>query len=115
MTKLAIHHIETHELLGYAVEANGTWQAQTVFGYTIARAESQQQAEAILRERGLAFLLGVWRYYDKQANDWYPCVLQEVFEHQVTVIRTTEMGYQDPAIYKRVTLQRPDESVLIKS
>lgn len=115
MTKRAIHHKDTHELLGYAVQANGTWQAQTVFGYTIARTESQQQAEEILHERGLSFLLGVWRYYDKQTDDWYPCILQEVSDLQVTVVRTTEMGYQDPETYKRVILQKPDESMLIKS
>lgn len=110
-----IHHEESHELLGYVVFESGVWQARTIFGYPIARTDSSAEATSVVREKGLSFLMGVWSYYDKQSLAWYPCVLQEVTEQRVTVVRTNEMGYQDPDNYKRVVLQRPDESVLIKN
>lgn len=110
-----IHHKETNELLGYVTNKDGAWVAQTVFGYPINRLQTEREAKATVREQGLTFLMGVWRYYDKQSRDWHACVLQEVSEHRVTVIRTNEMGYQDPDSYKRITLQNPDESTLVKS
>ncbi len=113
--RTAIHHHETHELLGFVAFKNGAWQAQTVFSYPIARTENEAEAKQIVQTQGLSFLMGVWRYYDKQANDWFACILQEVNEQRVTVVRTNDMGYQDPEHYKRVTLLHPDESVLVKS
>lgn len=86
-----------------------------MFGYTIERTVDRAAAESVLREKGLSFLTGVWQYFDKEDSAWHACVLQEVYEHQVTVVRTNAMGYQDPDDYKIVRLVRPTENELIKS
>ena len=104
-----------HEFLGYLVQDTSGWQAQTIFGYTIARTETREDAEAILNEQGLTYLMGIWQYFDKDEQEWFPCVVKEAYEHRVTVIRTNAMGYQDPDDYKFVTIQKPTENVLIKS
>lgn len=102
------------ELLGYVNEAISGWVAQTIFGYTIERTSDEKTAESIVREQGLSYLMGVWQYYDKEDGDWFPCVLKEVQELQVSVVRTNVMGYQDPDDYKLVTLMRPSEQHLTK-
>tara|TARA_Y100001936_G_C15990953_1_gene622274 strand:+ start:180 stop:527 length:348 start_codon:yes stop_codon:yes gene_type:complete len=113
--KTPVHHEETDELLGYIVKDTTGWQAQTIFGITIARTEDQAAAEATLRERGLSYLTGVWQYLDKDDKDWHPCVLKEVYEKRVIVMRTNEMGYEDPDDYKRVIIEHPTEEVLVKA
>ena len=113
--KIPIHREDDGELLGFAVQDGVSWQAQTLFGYPIARADSREAAEAILQEKGLIFLMGVWQYLDKDDENWHPCILKEAYEHQVTVIRTTVMGYQDPDDYKIVTIDDPTETNLVKS
>lgn len=113
--KRALHDDETHDFLGYIVHENGSWNAQTIFGYTIARTPTEAEAESVIRERGLAYLKGVWQYFDKEEQDWFACIINEAYEHRVSVIRTNEMGYQEPDLYKMVTLKDPNENTLIKS
>jgi hypothetical protein len=113
--KTPIHREDDGELLGFVVQDSSSWQAQTIFGYLIERTTNKVAAEAVVRERGLAFLMGVWHYLDKDDDDWHACVLKEAYEHQVTVLRTTAMGYQDPDDYKIVTINDPSETNLVKS
>lgn len=113
--KIPFYREDDNELLGFIVQDAIGWQAQTIFGYTISRTNSRQDAEKILHADGLSFLMGVWQYFDKDDQTWHPCVLKEVYERQVTVIRTNVMGYQDPDDYKLVVIDNPDENTLIKS
>jgi len=113
--KTAYYRDEDHEFLGYIVETNHAWHAQTIFGYTIAIVESRRDAEKVLFEQGLGFLMGTWQYFDKDDQDWFPCVIKEAYPHRVVVIRTNAMGYQDPEDYKLVTLVKPTENILVKS
>ena len=108
MIRTPIHHEETKELLGYVAKDTTGWQAQTIFGYPIERVLSETDAEAILREKGLSYLMGIWQYFDTDDRAWYPCVIKEAMERRVAVIRTNEMGYQDPDTYKLVFLDSPD-------
>lgn len=113
--KIPIHREDDGELLGFVVQAASGWDAQTIFGYSIERKHDKEAAEAVVREQGLAFLMGVWQYLDVDDREWHPCVIKEAYEHQVTVIRTNYMGYQDPDDYKFVTITDPSETNLIKS
>lgn len=103
------------ELLGYVVQDATSWQAQTFFHYTLSRTTTKEEAESILRNSGLSYLMGTWRYFDKDEKDWFPCVIREAYEKKVIVIRTNEYGIQDPDDYKYVILEHPDENTLIKS
>lgn len=109
-----IYRDDDHELLGYVSEAATGWVAQTIFGYTIERTTDELAAERVVREQGLSYLMGVWQYYDNDDGDWFPCVLKDVQERQVTVIRTNVMGYQDPEDFKLVTLRQPTDQMLTK-
>lgn len=113
--KQAITREDDNELLGFVMKDGASWQAQTMFGYLIDRAADRQSAERIVREKGLGFLTGVWQYFDEDDQSWYPCILKEAYEHQVTVIRTTPFGYQDPDDYKVVRIKDPSEMNLVKS
>ncbi len=115
MTKTALYHPENDEFLGYVVRDVAGWQAQTMFGHTIARTTTKKDAEATIRSEGLTFVKGVWQYFDKDDSAWYPCVLKDINEHQVTVQRTNAMGYLDPDDFKIVVLKDPTEQVLIKA
>jgi len=113
--KIAVYRHDDHELLGYITEDTGSWLAQTIFGYTIERTVSREAAEAVVQERGLSFLTGVWQYFDTDDHAWFSCVLKEANQRGVTVLRTNEMGFQDPDDYKTVTLVNPTDENLIKS
>lgn len=110
-----IYDEDEKDILGYLIKDLGTWKAQTVFGYTIGRTETKDEALAIIKARGGNYLKGVWQYYDKDDHDWFPCVITKASEALVTVARTNVMGYQEPDIYKLVTLKQPDENILIKN
>jgi hypothetical protein len=112
--KIPINREYDGELVGIISQDTTGWQAQTVFGYPISRAHTQQEAEQIVREQGLSFLTGLWHYFDRDDQAWHPCILKEAYEHQVTVIRTSAMGYQDPD-YKLVSIKNPTETNLVKS
>ncbi len=114
MSKTPIYRPEDNELLGYVAHDQTGWQAQTFFGYIIARTETQQDAEAIVRDRGLSFLTGVWQYFDRDDKEWHTCVIKEANQARVVVIRTNAMGYQDPDNYKLVALVGPTDEVLMK-
>lgn len=107
--------VETKELLGFLLQDAAGWQAQTVFGYTIARTLSEDDAKRVLRDQGLSILKGVWQYYDGDDHQWHPCILRETQEHRVTVIRTNTMGYQDPETYKMYTIKDPSDHTLVKA
>ncbi|HEX6416665.1 MAG TPA: hypothetical protein VFZ62_04010 [Candidatus Saccharimonadales bacterium] len=113
--KHAVIREEDKELLGFVAEEGSSWQAQTMFGYPIDRMTSREEAERIVRERGLSYLTGLWQYFDTDDQAWYPCILKEAHEQQVTVIRTSPMGYQDPDDYKVVRIKDPSETNLVKS
>lgn len=110
-----LYHVETKELLGFLLQDTTGWQAQTIFGYTIARTKSEDEAKKVLRDQGLSILKGVWHYYDGDDHQWYPCVLHDAQEHRVTVIRTNAMGYQDPETYKMYTIKDPSDNTLVKA
>lgn len=112
--KIPIHRQDDRELLGFVVDSGVGWEAQTIFGSLIERTTDKVFAERIVREQGLGYLMGVWQYFDKEDQQWFPCILKEANEHQVTVIRTNSMGYQDPDDYKLVTIENPTETNLIK-
>lgn len=109
------YHAESKELLGFLLKDITGWQAQTIFGYTIARTTSEANAKKVLHEQGLSTLTGVWSYFDSDDNQWHPCTLMEMSEHRVTVIRTNAMGYQEPDSYKKVTIKDPTENTLVKT
>jgi hypothetical protein len=100
------------ELLGHVVQEPNGWSARTVFGYVLARTDTQEASEAVVRSEGLLVLKGLWRYFDTDERDWFPCVLKEVYEGKVTVVRTNELGYEDPEHYKRVVIKSPSETTL---
>ncbi len=113
--KIPINREDDGELLGFIVHDNLGWEAQTIFGYPLARADDKQSVDQVVREQGLKSLLGVWQYFDRDDQSWHTCIIKEAFEHKVKVIRTNAMGYQDPDDYKTVTIKDPDETNLIKS
>lgn len=115
ISKTAFYDEETDDFLGNLVQDLTGWQAQTVFGYTIARTDSQSAAEDALREQGLTYLKGVWQYYDKDEYDWFSCILRDANEHRVTVIRTNALGYQTSEDFKMVVIKEPTDQVLVKS
>lgn len=115
MARIPVIREEDDELLGFIEHEAAVWTAQTIFGYVFARVANQNAAEAIVRERGLSVLDGVWQYFDKSDKAWYPCRLKEVYELRVVVIRTNEMGYEDPDTYKHVTIIGPNDTNLVKS
>lgn len=102
------------ELVGVVARDKTSWLAQTIFGYTIARTDSRSDAEKILLEKGLSSLLGMWQYFDPDEKDWFPCVIQEVYEVKVVIARTNEYGIEEPDAYKHVTLMNPSEENLVK-
>ena len=114
-TRTPLYRDEDHEFLGFIVKEAAGWQAQTIFGYTISRTTTRKDAEAILHQQGLLFLTGTWQYFDKDDQEWHPCVIKEANEHRVTVIRTNILGFQDPDVFKMVTLTNPSENQLVKS
>ena len=109
------HRDDDNELLGFIVDDGNSWQALTIFHYQIARTLTRKEAENILLEKGLTYLMGTWQYFDKDDRDWFPCVIKEAYEHKVIVNRTNELGYQDPDDYKQVLIEAPTENDLIKS
>lgn len=115
MQKIPIIREDDGELLGFVVQDAAGWGAQTIFGYGMARLDDEAAAERTVREKGLGYLMGVWQYFDEDDRAWHSCVLKEAYEHQVKVLRTTSMGYQDPDDYKVVTIQNPSETNLIKT
>jgi len=112
---IRIYSEDDDALLGCIVDDGSTWQAVTIFGYLISRTASRHEAEAVLRERGPDFLKGIWQYYDKEDNDWFPCIIKQAFEQRVIVNRTNNLGYQDPEDYKQVVIEDPSENDLIKT
>ena len=114
-TKIPINRDDDDELLGFIIQDKIGWIAQTIFGYEIARANDQTAATRIVREQGLSFLTGTWQYLGPDDRGWYPCVLREVYEHRVVVMRTNKLGHPDPDDYKVVTIKEPTELNLAKS
>lgn len=113
--KQAIHDDEDKAFLGFVVHDNGSWTAQTIFGYIIARTPNRKAAEQAVRSKGRTYLEGTWQYFDKDDQQWNSCVIQDAQEHRVTIVRTNDMGYQDPESYKLVILKEPKEDSLIKN
>lgn len=112
--KVRVTREDDGELLGFVVHDGTSWEAQTIFGYVIERTTDRATAERIVREQGLGYLMGVWQYFDRDDQQWHSCILKEAYEHRVTVIRTTPMGYQDPDDYKIVAIDNPTDTNLIK-
>lgn len=106
---------DTDEFLGFIVEGLTSWQVETIFGYTIALVGSRKEAEFTLYQEGTEYLKGIWQYYDKDDQDWFPCVIKKAYEQQVIVNRTNNLGFQDKDDYKQVIIDDPSENNLIKS
>lgn len=102
-----------HELLGFVDKIGGIWTAFTIFGYEFASAETKTDAIRRVMDDGLTILKGIWRYYDRDDNEWHPCRLKSMQPGRVTVIRTNELGYQEPETVKRYTITDPDDSNLV--
>jgi len=115
MTKTPIIREDDGELLGFVEKSSAGWTAQTIFGYVFARSDTQAAVEEVVRSQGLNILQGLWQYFDKKDRVWHPCILKEAYENRVVVIRTNEMGYQDPDTYKLVTITNPTETNLVKA
>jgi hypothetical protein len=113
--KYALYRDDDHEFLGYVEQDAIGWQAQTIFGYLIERTTSQQDAERALQEKGLAYLTGVWQYFDPDEKQWFSCVIKEANQYRVTVVRTSQFGYHDPELHKVVILEAPTENELVKA
>jgi len=113
--KNPVYNDEDHEFLGYVANDGFSWQALTIFGHQISLTTTREEAEAILRERGLTYLQGVWQYFDKDDNEWFPCVISEAYDQKVVVNRTNSLGYEEPDDRKQVTIEHPTENSLIKS
>ena len=105
---------DDHDLLGLIVDDGISWQAQTIFGSQIARTNTRIDAETVLKEKGLAYLGGIWQYFDKDDHEWYSCVIKKAYENRVIVNRTNTLGYQAPDDYKQVIIENPTENDLIK-
>lgn len=103
---------ETGDVIGTLHKETNGWSAQTIFGYVMARCDSRHEAESVIRSQGLLILKGLWRYYDADDRDWFPCILKDVQENRVTVVRTNELGFEDPEHYKQVMLKNPSENTL---
>lgn len=113
--KTPFYDDDTDEFLGFIVGDNGSWQAQTIFGYLIARTDTLKEAERTLYRVGSAYLKGIWQYYDKDDQDWFSCVIKKAFEHQVVVNRTNTLGYRDEDNFKQVVIDDPSDRNLVKS
>lgn len=113
--KTPIYNPDDDTFLGYVAEDRSGWKAETIFGYIIARTETEKDAERIIRDQGATYLKGVWQYYDKEDQDWFPCVIKQAYDQKVIVNRTTPLGYQDHKGYKQVIIENPTENDLIKS
>ncbi|MES2876155.1 MAG: hypothetical protein V4678_01665 [Patescibacteria group bacterium] len=113
--KIPINRGEDGQLLGYILQEGSAWSARTIFAHVIARVVDKDSAEMVVRNEGLLFLQGMWRYYDEADRDWYPCVIKEAFESRVIVVRTNELGFEDPEHYKRVIIRNPTEATLLKA
>ena len=113
--RIPLYREDDNKLLGFIVQDGAGWRAETVFGYSISRVPTRAGAEAILEELGADYLKGVWQYFDNDEQQWYPCVIKQAHERQVTVIRTNAMGYQDPNDYKLVVINDVDETRLVKA
>lgn len=112
--KTALYDIDSGEQLGFVSEANGSWVAETIFNYTVARTDTKEAAERTLMQNGKSYLGGVWEYVDASGN-WHHCKLKEVFPDRVVVIRTDQRGVERPGLYKQLTIKSPDETTLTKS
>jgi len=112
--RIPLYREDDNKLLGYIVQDGTGWRAETVFGYLIDRALDRAGAEAVLEEKGSDYLKGVWQYFDKDDQQWYPCVIKQAYEQQVTVIRTNAMGYQESDEYKMMVINDADETKLVK-
>lgn len=110
-----VYHHDSEELIGYIVDKGNSFEVLTFFEYKIGLAASHQDAERMLRGSGLSYLMGVWQYYDKEEQDWFPCVIKEAFPQKVIVNRTNSFGYSDPDVFKQVIIEHPSEENLIKS
>lgn len=114
-TKTPLYRDDDNKFLGYVASSGTSWQALTIFGTQIELTTSRKDAERILKEKGLPYLMGVWQYYDSDDHDWYPCIIKEAYENKVIVNRTTSLGYQDPDDYKQIIIEFPSENNLSKS
>ena len=114
-SKTPFYDEDTKEFLGFIVGDESGWEAQTVFGYLIARTDTRKEIERTLYGVGSTYLKGIWQYYDKDDKDWFPCVIKKAYEHQVIVNRTNTLGYQDKDNQKQVIIDDPTDSDLVKS
>lgn len=110
--KQPVRDEDSEELLGYISDTSGSWAAETIFGYVIGRSSSERDARELVVNQAAESMKALWRYFDKDDNDWHPCVIAEAYENRVVVTRTNELGYLTPEVFKRVTIKSPTETTL---
>jgi hypothetical protein len=113
--KILVSHPESSEILGYVLKESSGWSARTIFGYVLFRAVSEEDARRAVIDKAAGLLAGMWLYFDEADNDWHPCVIKEMYEDRVVVLRTTELGFHSQQTYKIISLHNPDETKLIPS
>ncbi len=72
-----VRRADDDELLGYVVDADGSWQALTVFHGRLAVRDGRAEAEEVVRSRGLVSMSDRWYYRAAPDADWQVVVLQE--------------------------------------
>lgn len=74
-----IHRAHDGELLGSIHATDDGWQARTVFGATIGRAATREEATRIVHDQGLAALAKRWFHRDRRTGEWQVVVLTEAW------------------------------------
>jgi len=83
------------ELLGYLVQEPGGTVPLTLFGVPLAGAGTPEQAEAVLRARGLACLADPWLLRQEDGEEVRVAVVS-AYPDRVLVV-PAPWGYPDPA------------------
>lgn len=111
MASSAPVHREDGELVGCLVPVGDLWVPCTVFGFRLADAMSQDEAEDYLHSHGLSYLAERWEHLHD--SDWITVRIVEASPEQITV---SFVDYGHPNLYgTRKTLHHPDMRDLRKS
>jgi hypothetical protein len=78
-------HRDDGELCGFVAEHDNQWRALAVFGGLLATAESEQTADRIVRDIGLAALAERWLLLTTSAPEGQVVCIQEASPQGVTV------------------------------
>jgi hypothetical protein len=110
---LPVLHQDSGEIIGYVRQDKSGWSGSTVFKYVLGRADTMEDAMRIVTEHAYRSGTATWQYFDTDDNAWHSCIMKEVYEDRVVVLRTNDMGYHSHALYKIITIENPDDTKLI--